>query len=126
MGPLEIGLIVGGVTLVAVAVILYFLVFKNMIARGNQKRRENNTKKATERLRSTSMASDLFQQQQQEQEEKAADAEAFKKDIERIINPNVQKPVEVEAPKKPKAAPKKKPEPKVEKAFDPFAVKTPN
>ena len=66
MDPLVFGLIMGGVALVAVAVILYFLVFKKKIQDGVDKGREKRAAKEAVRAKNTSMAGDMFAERERE------------------------------------------------------------
>jgi len=114
--PLAFGLIIGGVVLVAVALILYFFVFRARINSGMNNQKAKKADKADRYEKSTNMASSIFQERQNDAErmqaEKAAKADVS--DLERRINAdknmnqnNLKLEKEKAKPKKKEAEPEK-------------------
>jgi len=123
--PLAYGLTIAGIILVAVAVILYVMVFHKKVMAWNERRKDKSAEKKEKFEQSSSLASSMFDERY-EDERKAAEAAKKEKvdvaELERRINANTAGgDVSLE---KPKPAPKKKPTPKPEPEkpkFDPFS-----
>jgi len=110
--PAIFGIVVGVATLVAVALVLYFMVFKKKMAAKSVQSKEKRAAKQEQYQASTSAAANIFQEKQSEpvNHNKAADME----ELERRVNLNTNAGVadlKLEKPKPPKApkAPKPKP-----------------
>jgi len=118
--PLALGLIVGGIVVIAVAVILYFLVFKTKIAACVEKQKANKAANNERYEKSSNLAADIFQEkksdEQRVQEEK--DSKANIEEIERLVNANknyAAKDLDLSESGVRVTKPKKEPKP-----FDPF------
>jgi len=107
MSPQALIILVGCITLVAVAVILYVLVFHKKLKKAKENHDVKKEKKAAEYSKSTNMAADVFEGRKVDEATAKENTEAFKKDVDRIINPH-KHVVEEE-----------------KKQFNPFDVKTP-
>jgi len=118
--PLAWGLIIGGIILVAVAVILYFFVFRARINKGIENQKAKKADKADKYEKSTSMAANMFQERQNEAEQAQADkaAKADVSDLERRINADKNISDKALKLEKEKAKPKVKKEEPVKDAFD--------
>ena len=68
--PLALGLIVGGIVLVLVAVILYFLVFRKMIKSACERGKANRAERRVKQEKSTNLASNVFGERNAETQSK--------------------------------------------------------
>ena len=119
--PLAFGLIIGGVILVAVAVILYVLVFRAKINQGIEGHKAKKAEKSEKYDKSVNMAASMFQERETADQQNKADKEAAVNvaELERRIKANQGSDTYLANPKvkKEKKAPKKKEEPE-KAAFD--------
>ncbi|MCL2570204.1 MAG: hypothetical protein FWE16_03275 [Firmicutes bacterium] len=84
--PVLFGLLIGGIVLVAVGLILYFLVFKKRISKGLDARKANKALKREKYAESTSLAASVFQEREDDEKARQERKEADSKDYQDRIN----------------------------------------
>ena len=107
MSPTAFILLIVGIVVVAIAVILYVLVFHKKVKASSEKRSEKKAKKADEYSKSTSMASSVFEGRESESLA-AKEAEATKKaDVDKIMSQHGHKQAPEKKPVNPFESPLK-------------------
>jgi len=102
MGPWGFGILIGGIILLAILVILYFMIFRQKIASGMEARGVRKENEAQEFSKAAGMASTMFESRENQEDVRKETKTAA--DIEKILKPN---PTGVKVEKKVKEKPKK-------------------
>ena len=115
--PVGLTLIIGGIVLVAVAVILYFFVFKKKINAKVAENKVNKEQKAVKDAKAQGLAGSVFKEEDEHQEKKKmsdAEMEAFNKKVDAIVSSKQQGRVDMSKIDAKIAAEKAKEEKKIE------------
>lgn len=90
MGPVEFGLIIGGVVVIVCAIIVYIFLLHKPLMRRRASGQDKRAKKKQDHQKATGLASDLFQDMQNDarvrKEDKIIDEETGQKNLAQIID----------------------------------------